>query len=65
MQQGTDRLVIPKLPELGKITPDEEDAYGDIFAPINNGTLLNMVFSDDEDEDGDYDIGEMGGEDDD
>jgi hypothetical protein len=66
MQEGMDKLVIPKLPELGKITPEEEAEYfgeeaGDIFAPINNVSMLDMVFSDDEDEDGDFEDG-MGDE---
>lgn len=56
MKQGMKNLVVPRLPELGKITEEEEATFynedgGDIFAPINNNNLLNMVFMEDENED--------------
>ena len=58
MQHGADRLVVPRLPELGKITDEEKTQYFeeegvDVFAPVHTDSLLNMKFASDDEEDAD------------
>ena len=53
MKEGRNNLVVPALPDMGKIAADQEAEYcgeehGDIFAPINNANLLNMRFLDED-----------------
>lgn len=55
MKHGMKNLVVPILPELGKITEEDEAAFLyedeiDVFAPINNNNLLNMIFTEDDNE---------------
>jgi hypothetical protein len=55
MNEGRDKLIVPKLPAVGKITDEEEAEYfndddPDLFAPLNNDNLLKMDFEDNEEE---------------
>ena len=55
MQHGMKHLVESALPEMWTITVEQEASHlrgehGDVFAPNNSSSLLNMRFSDEDKE---------------